>query len=485
MGKLDKLQPAAVWNIFEKMSDIPRGSGNEAGVQNMFKAWADGLGLDWNEDAVGNLLVSIPATKGLEKAAPVLIQGHVDMVCEKNAGTKHDFENDPLKLKVNGDWVTAEGTTLGADNGIGVAMGLALAQDKTVAHGPVEVLLTVDEERGLTGAAGVQAGFFKSRKMINLDSEEDQAIFVGCAGGRDTQFTLKNRSTRAPKDSAGRKVTISGLKGGHSGLDIHQHRGNAIKILTRALLAAAKEMEVRIVEINGGSMRNAIPREAEAKVVIARDQGRKFKQTVDACLKQIQTEELAGTDDGFAWKVAAVQAPRCFSLTSSKTTLGLLAAIPSGVTGMSMDIVGLVESSTNLGVVKTNGSKVDIVCCSRSSVMSTLDGLVVQHRTIGELAGAEVVQPEGYPGWKPNMKSPLLAVTRAQYKQAFGVEAELLAIHAGLECGLLTEKYPTLDIVSFGPNIRGAHSPDEKVQVSSVQKIWKLFAATLKEVAKS
>jgi dipeptidase D len=483
MGKLDKLQPAAVWSIFEKMSEIPRGSGNEAGVMNMFKAWADELGLDWKEDAVGNLLVSIPGTQGLEKAAPLLVQGHVDMVCEKNAATKHDFEKDPLKLKVNGDWVTAEGTTLGADNGIGVAMGLALAEDTTIAHGPVEVLLTVDEERGLTGAAGVQAGFFKSQKMINLDSEEDEAIFIGCSGGRDTQFTLKNRSTRAPKDSAGRKVTISGLKGGHSGLDIHQHRGNAIKILTQALLAAAQEMEVRLVEIGGGSMRNAIPREAEAKVVIDKNLGRKFKQTVDACLKKIQAEELADTDDGFAWKVAAVQAPRCFSLASSRTTLGLLAAIPSGVTAMSLDIPGLVESSTNLGVVKTDGAKVHVVCCSRSSVMSALEELVVQHRSIGELAAAEVEQPEGYPGWKPNMKSPILAVTRAKYKQAFGVDAELLAIHAGLECGLLTEKYPALDIVSFGPNIRGAHSPDETVQISSVQKIWKLFAATLKEVA--
>ena len=484
MGKLDKLQPAAVWNIFEKMSDIPRGSGNETGVQDMFKAWADQHGLAWNQDAVGNLLVTIPATKGLEKAAPVLIQGHVDMVCEKNAATKHDFEKDPLKLKVAGDWLTAEGTTLGADNGIGVAMGLALGEDKTVTHGPVEVLLTVDEERGLTGAAGVQAGFFKSRKMINLDSEEDDAIFIGCAGGRDSQFTLKNRSTRAPKDSAGRKGTITGLKGGHSGLDIHQHRGNAIKILTRALQAAATKMDVRLVEINGGSMRNAIPREAEAKVVIDKMKGRVFKQTVDACLKRIQSEELAGNDDGFTWKVVAVQAPRCFSLNSSRTTLDLLTGIPSGVTSMSLDIAGLVESSTNLGVVATQGAKVRIVCCSRSSVMSALKELVIQHRSIGELAGAEVEQPEGYPGWKPNMKSPLLAVTRAKYKQAFGVDAELLAIHAGLECGLLTEKYPDLDIVSFGPNIRGAHSPDEKVQISSVQKIWKLFAATLKEVAR-
>jgi len=485
MGKLDKLQPAAVWQIFEKMNDIPRGSGNETGVMTMLKGWADERGLNWRDDAVGNLLIEIPATKGLGKAAPVLVQGHVDMVCEKNAATKHDFETDPIRMKIEGDWVTAEGTTLGADNAIGCAMGLALADEKGISHGPIEVLLTVDEERGLTGAAGVEAGFFTAKTMFNLDSEEDDAIFIGCAGGRDTGFTLKNRSARAPKNSAGRKITIMGLKGGHSGLDIHRHRGNAIKILNRALVAAAAKMDVRLVEINGGSMRNAIPREAEAKVVIARENGRKFKQLVDAFLDRIKTEELAGSDDGFAWKVAAVQVPRCFSLDSSRTTFSLLAAIPSGVVAMSMDIVGLVESSTNLGVVKTNGSKVEITCCSRSSVMSALGELVEQHRLIGELAGAAVDQPEGYPGWKPNLKSRILAVTRAKYKKAFGVEAELLAIHAGLECGLLTEKYPDLDIVSFGPNITGAHSPDERVQVSSVQKIWKLFGETLKEVAKT
>jgi len=484
MGKLDKLQPAAVWRIFEKMADIPHGSGNEAAIMAMFKAWADERGLSWSDDAVGNLLIRIPASKGFEKAAPVLIQGHVDMVCEKNSATKHDFETDPLKLKINGDWVTAEGTTLGADNGIGVAMGLALADDPSAKHGPVEVLLTVDEERGLTGAAGVEAGFFDARRMINLDSEQDDAVFVGCAGGRDTVFTLKNKATRAPKDSVGRKVTISGLLGGHSGLDVHKNRGNAIKILTRALLAAAAEMDVRLVEITGGSMRNAIPREAEARVVVARDQGRRFKKLVDECLTTIRDEELAGVDEGFAWAVATVKAPRCFSLTSSASTLALLAAIPNGVTAMSQDIAGLVESSTNLGVVATEGSKIRMVCCSRSSIMASLESLVIQHRAVGELAGAEVVQPEGYPGWKPNMKSKLLAVTQAKYTQAFGQEPDLLAIHAGLECGLLTEKYPDLDIVSFGPNITGAHSPDEKVQISSVQKIWKLFAATLAEIAK-
>ncbi len=484
MGKLDKLKPAAVWKVFELLSSVPRGSGNEKGVMAALKRWADERGLAWKEDEVGNLLVLIPATKGLEKAAPVLIQGHVDMVCEKNAATKHDFTTDPIKLQVKGDWVTADGTTLGADNGIGVAMGLALADDPSVPHGPVEVLLTVDEERGLTGAAGVQPGFFSARRMINLDSEEDDAIFVGCAGGRDTVFSLKNRTTRSPKDSTGRKVTISGLKGGHSGLDIGTGRGNAIKILTRALWAAGQVMDIRLVEINGGSMRNAIPREAEAKVVLDRAQGRKFKQIVDGVLQKIAAEELAGVDDGFTWRVATVKAPRCLGIANSRTVLDLMAAIPNGVMAMSRDIEGLVETSTNLGVVRTEGSRVELVCCSRSSVMSALAGLVEQHAALGRLAVAGVEQPEGYPGWKPNLKSPLLQVVKKQYRKAFGKDAELLAIHAGLECGLLTEKYPDLDIVSFGPNITGAHSPDEKVQISSVQKIWKLFAATLKDVAK-
>lgn len=485
MGKLDRLEPAAVWRIFEQMSAVPRGSGHEAAVQTMFKAWADARGLAWNEDKVGNLLISIPASKGLEQAATVLIQGHVDMVCEKNAATKHDFTRDPIKLLVQDDWVTADGTTLGADNGIGCAMGLALADDETVRHGPIEVLLTVDEERGLTGAAGVEPGFFSARTMINLDSEQDDAIFVGCAGGRDTEYVLKNRGTRAPKDTVGRKVTVGGLLGGHSGLDIHKGRGNAIKILCRVLLAARDEMDLRLVEITGGSMRNAIPREAEAKVVVPAAQARRFKQLVDAACGRIAAEELRGVDDGLQVKVAAVQAPRCLSLDSSRAIVDLLAAIPNGVLAMSRDIAGLVESSSNLGVVKTEGGTVRMVCCSRSSVMASLEAIVRQHAAIGALAGAEVRQPQGYPGWKPNLASAALAATRARYKQTFGTEAQLLAIHAGLECGLLTQKYPDLDIVSFGPNITGAHSPDEKVQISSVQKIWTLFAGTLEELARA
>lgn len=484
MPTLEKLQPAAVWRIFEKMSEIPRGSGDEARVLEMFKAWAQERGLSWKQDRVGNVLISIPATPGCEKAPALLIQGHVDMVCEKNAATAHDFTRDPIRLVVDGDWVKATGTTLGADNGIGVAMGLALADDASVPHGPVEVLLTIDEERGLTGAAGVMPGFFTAKRMINLDSEDDTAIFIGCAGGRDTRFELKNRAAKAPANAVGRKVTVLGLRGGHSGLNIHEHRGNAIKILVRALQEAAAQMDVRLVTIGGGSMRNAIPRECEAKVAVPKDKARHFKQVVDACFARIAAEELKGIDDGFTWKVAPVQAPRCFSRESSATTLNLLSAIPNGVGAMSLDIPGLVETSTNLGVVKTDGMRVEIVCCSRSSVMASLAALVEQHRALGVLAGAEVDQPEGYPGWKPNLASPLLAITRRQYAKAFGAEPELLAIHAGLECGLLTEKYPDLDIVSFGPNIRGAHSPDEKVQISSVQKIWKLFASTVGELTR-
>lgn len=483
MSSLESLQPAVVWRIFEKMSAVPRGSGNEAAVLGMFKGWADRRGLPWKQDEVGNLLVCIPASPGREFAPAVLVQGHVDMVCEKNAATAHDFTKDPLKLVVDGDWVKATGTTLGADNGIGVAMGLALADDRGVPHGPIEVLLTVDEERGLTGAAGVKPGFFNAKMMINLDSEEDTAIFVGCAGGRDTRYELKNRAAKAPKDSVGRKVTVLGLRGGHSGLNIHEHRGNAIKILARALQAAAAQMDVRLVAINGGSMRNAIPRECEARVTVPKEQARKFKQLVDACFARIAAEELAGIDDNFDWKVAPVQAPRCFTRECGTTTLNLLSAIPNGVGAMSLDIPGLVETSTNLGVVKTDGLTVEIVCCSRSSVMSSLAALVEQHRALGLLAGVKVEQPEGYPGWKPNLASPLLAITKQSYLGAFGNEPELLAIHAGLECGLLTEKYPDLDIVSFGPNIRGAHSPDEKVEIASVQKIWKLFTATVTKLA--
>ncbi len=484
MSSYDALQPRAVWQIFGEMAKIPHGSGNEAAIQAMFKQWAARRGLACKEDKVGNLLIEIPASPGLEHVAPVLVQGHVDMVCEKNAATKHDFAKDPIRLVVDGDWVKADGTTLGADNGIGVAMGLALAESSEVKHGPIEVLLTVDEERGLTGARGVPAGFFKARRMINLDSEEDTALFMGCAGGRDSALTLKLRAIKTPRGMTGRKLVIQGLKGGHSGLDIHTGRANANKLLARVLHEAAGVMPLRIESIGGGLLRNAIPREAEARVLVPETDARAFKKLVDAFLQRVAAEELKGVDDGLEWRLTTVKVERSWTEAESRRLLDLLVAIPHGVLGMSRALPDLVETSSNLGVVKTDGNKVRITCCSRSSVMSQLGNVAAQHAALAMLAGAELDQPAGYPAWQPNPESPLLHTVVAQYARLFGEKPELKAIHAGLECGLLLENYPGLDIVSFGPNIRGAHSPDEKVQIGSVQKIWTLFAAVIEDLAK-
>lgn len=483
MVRTKTLEPKAVWQIFGELSKVPRDSGKEEAAMEMLRRWAESRGLATKRDKTGNMLVSIPASKGREKTPPLLLQGHVDMVCEKNSSSAHNFEKDPIKVIVDGDWVRAEGTTLGADNGIGVSMALAVAEEKELVHGPVEVLLTVDEERGLTGAAGVKKGFFTARRMINLDSEEDDGIFIGCAGGRDTFMTLRNRRTRFPKDVVARRVVVTGLRGGHSGQDINRNRGNAIKILTRLLIAAADEMEVRIETINGGSKRNAIPREAAATVLVPRAKAPDFTKLIGRVAKRIKADELAGIDDRMEVKVTPSKASQCFSLNGSSATLRLLAAIPSGVTAMSQVVDGLVESSSNLGVVTSEGEQVRIVCCSRSSVASSLEYLAVRHRALGRLAGAAVEQPEGYPGWKPNLESKMLAVARKQYVAAFGQEPELKAIHAGLECGLLTEKYPDLDIVSFGPNIINAHSPDERVSIPSVQKVWRFLTAVLAEIA--
>jgi dipeptidase D len=482
MSGIEALQPRAVWAVFAEMSKVPRASGNEAGVMEALEGWARVRNLPTRRDAVGNMLVSIPASSGRHDADPVLVQGHVDMVCEKNASTPHDFAKDPIRLRLDGDWLTAEGTTLGADNGIGCAMGLAVADSPGLVHGPIEVLLTVDEERGLTGASHVDKGFFSARRMINLDSEEDHGIFIGCAGGRDTVLTLSCAREALP-DSAVFNVSLTGLTGGHSGLDINRNRGNAIKILIRSLVAASDEVDVRVARIEGGSLRNAIPREASAVVAVPRTKASTFDRLVRDAIARILDEELTGVDDGLRVTIDVGSEAAAFGASDSARILSLLAAIPNGVLAMSQSVRDLVESSTNLGVVRTEGDEVRIVCCSRSSVMSSLDGVVRQHRAVGRLAGAAVDQPPGYPGWKPNLQSPLLAVTRGKYVDVFGKEPELLAIHAGLECGLLTEKYPDLDIVSFGPDIVGAHSPAERVSVPSVQRIWKLFTAVLEELS--
>jgi dipeptidase D len=482
MQGIESLSPGPVWRNFAMLSEVPRGSGNERAVMERITRWARERGLPTRRDAVGNLLFSIPPSKGREGNAPILLQAHVDMVCEKNAATVHDFEKDPIRPTIDGDWVCAAGTTLGADNGIGVSMAMALAEDPAVTHGPIEALLTVDEETGLTGAAGVQPGFFTARRMINLDSEEDTGIFVGCAGGRDSILTLRAGREQVRADATVRRIFVSGLRGGHSGTEIDRNRGNAIKVLARALMATAP-MPIQLASIQGGSKRNAIAREASAVAILPGNEGVGFDERIRASIDRIRREELTGIDDGLAIAIEPAPAPvASFSLKGTRQILHLIGAIPHGVAAMSQSIPGLVETSTNLGVVETVEDSVRIHCCSRSSVMAALDAIALQHRCIAALAGSEIEQPPGYPGWKPNMKSELLAVARAAYEREFGREPEIKAIHAGLEAGLLTEKYPDLDIISFGPDITGPHSPDERVRIASVQKIWSLLVSILREV---
>jgi dipeptidase D len=345
------------------------------------------------------------------------------------------------------------------------------------------VLLTVDEERGLTGASGIEPGFFTAKRMINLDSESDHGFYIGCAGGRDTILRLECERAEAPSGWKATRISVTGLRGGHSGVDIHLNRGNAIKVLARALSEAREQTPFRLVSVGGGSKRNALPREAEAVVIVKGGNLATLQATVRNAAARIEKEELAGIEKDVL--VSFKDEPSGIAFTDEETAriLDLLLAVPHGVTAMSQAIPDLVESSTNLGVVTTQGPRVEIVCCSRSSVMSALDGLARQHRSLAMLAGAEAVHSDGYPGWKPNTESPLLGVAKECYRGLFQTEPKLEAIHAGLECGLLTEKYPDLDMVSMGPRIEDAHSPAERVSITSVQKSWELLKAVLEKLA--
>lgn len=483
MAAYDTLQPAAVWKLFADIDRIPRMSGREAAVMTMLEQRAQAKGFATKRDKVGNLLIGVPATKGRESAPVVTIQGHVDMVCEKNASSKHDFNKDPIVPREKDGWVVANGTTLGADNAIGVSMMLAAAEDPKVVHGPLEILLTVDEERGLTGAGGLQPGFFTGGTVLNLDSEDDRAITISCAGLRESLLTVK-----CPRAAAGPKpltlgVFVKGLRGGHSGLDINKGRGNAVKVLVRALLAAAESLDVRIAMIEGGNKRNAIPREARATVVIPSDQKTAFEVAVKETIARIRAEELSATDEGLEVEIAPARAGDPFTGSDTRRLLHLLAAIPHGIQALSQTVEDLVETSSNLAVVATSGDAVRIGCTSRSSVNASLDMMALQHRALAALAGAEIELVPGVPGWKPDTSSPLLAVVKAQYKKVFGKVPEVRGVHAGLENGVLKEKSPDIDTISFGPNIEGAHSPDERVEVKSVQKMWKLLVAVLAALA--
>ena len=479
---IDGLQPPLVWKYFAEIAKIPRGSKHEEKITKYVLETAKKLGLPARADKLGNVVVKKPASPGKERVKSVALQGHLDMVCEKNKGTVHDFSKDPIELVRKGNFLTANGTTLGADNGIAVATNLAIMEDKTLVHGPLEFLFTIDEETGLTGAAGLQPGFVESHTLMNLDSEEEGAIYVGCSGGRDTIGTWKVATDASPAGAVAGLLKVTGLKGGHSGLEIDKGRGNAVKIANRAVLALA-ELGGRLASIEGGDKHNAIPRETEAVVYVPAKQWDAAVAAVAAFQKIAKAEnstvepgltvtlEKKGTKKGKVLK-RALQHKLCQTI----------AAFPHGVLKMSADIPGLVETSTNVAAVHTTGRALQLVTSQRSSVASELDEACVTVRAIFEMGGASAHTSDGYPGWKPDMGSAILKTAKATYKALYGREPEVKAIHAGLECGIIGERYPGMDMISFGPTLEGVHSPDERIHIDTVPKFWDFLLGILKAV---
>jgi len=480
--ELAQLEPRSVWGQFANIARIPRPSKHEHQVSAYVRAEATRLGLVVHADRVGNLVVDVPATPGREHAPVVILQGHLDMVGEKNKEVDHDFLKDPIRPRLGGEWVTATGTTLGADNGIGVAAALAVAADREVEHGPLQLLFTIDEETGLTGAKELDASLLRGKTLLNLDSEEDAVLFVGCAGGKDSHLSLAPRREVPPGGLSPFLLEVGGLRGGHSGLNIVENRGNALKLAARILDAARTQgIPFRLTSVLGGSKHNAIPREAEARLY-ADPATRSALEGVVACMSEAFRGELEGIDEGLQTRVgpcSGAPGARVLSTEDRDRLLDLLLALPHGVLAMSPAIPGLVETSNNLAVVREEGERILIVTSSRSSVMPTLDAVAGSVGAAGRLAGANVEIHDGYPGWKPNVGSPVLAVVREVYRRQWGQEPKVTAIHAGLECGLLGQKVPGLDMISFGPQIEGAHSPDERVHVPSVQRFWKALCAVL------
>jgi dipeptidase D len=477
---LNDLKPASLWNHFEDLCAIPHPSKHEEKIREHIVAWAKGLGLHTVVDEVGNVIIRKPATPGMENRKGIVLQGHIDMVPQKNNDTPHDFEKDPIIPRIDGEWVKATGTTLGADNGIGVAATMAVLEATDLVHGQVEALFTIDEETGMTGAFGLKSGVLTGDILMNLDSEDEGELYVGCAGGTNANLTFHYTEEETPANSEALLVKVGGLKGGHSGVDIALERGNSNIILNRILWWGNKNANLRIASIEGGSLRNAIPRESNAVVTIPSDKVAAFKNYVTELFKIVVAEyKGVETDISITAETTAVPA----KVIDAKTSCNLVNAIyatPNGVMRMSQDMIGLVETSTNLAIVKSENGTIEIKCLLRSSVDSAKDDLENKIESVYTLAGADCIFDGQYPGWKPNMDSPILKEMLAAYEKQFGKIPKIAAIHAGLECGLLGGVYKNWDMISFGPTIRFPHSPDEKVNIASVEKFWAFLVETLK-----
>ncbi len=481
---IEGLEPQLVWKHFAALARIPRGSKNEAAVARFVMDTARQLGLEAQQDAVGNVVVRKPAAPGREKAPSVCLQSHLDMVCEKNADKAHDFSKDPIELVREGNELRANGTTLGADNGIGVAAALAVAEERKLAHGPLELLFTIDEETGLTGAQHLEPGFVKSRILLNLDSEDEGEIYVGCSGGQDTQGSWKIAREAAKPNMMPLLLSVTGLRGGHSGLEIDKGRGNALKIANRVLLALGEGAGARLAEIRGGNKRNAIPREAFAIFWVPKSRERKVRKLVGQWEKLVR-DELGSVEPDLKLAVSEPTgtAPQLLKRKHQKQILQTISALPHGVVKMSAAISGLVETSTNVAVISTEADAVTLATSQRSSVASEITEIAQTVRHVFELGGAAVSQGDGYPGWKPNMQSRVLKTALATYASLYGKEPAVKAIHAGLECGIIGEKYPGIDMISFGPTLRGVHSPDEKIYIDTVPRFWGFLSGLLAAIA--
>lgn len=480
------LKPALIWQCFDEITKVPRPSCHEEKIREYLLEFARKHNIPAKTDAVGNVVMSKPATPGHENAPVVVVQAHMDMVAEKNGDVEHDFMKDPIRTYIDGDWVKAKGTTLGADNGIGMAAALAVMIDDTLEHGPVEALFTVNEEIGLEGAQNLGEDMVSGKILLNLDSEDDGEIFVGCAGGIDTTAVFTYSRSFSPENFCYYKVSVSGLLGGHSGGDIHLGRANANKLIARFIWECSKKWDIEVSSISGGNLRNAIPREAESVFGIHNEHCEDIAKFFEKYVADI-CNEYKGVEPLVDLKIESVERPEyCIDSATSLALVRAIYSAPHGVISMSRDIEGLVETSTNLAAVKMEGDdKIKVTTSQRSSVESRKNDIAGQVEAHFELAGAEVTHSDGYPGWAPNMESTIMKISADAYEELFNVKPAIKAIHAGLECGLFLSKYPHLDMVSFGPTMTGVHSPDEQLLIPTVEKFWKHLALVLKKVARS
>jgi dipeptidase D len=477
---LSHLDPNLLWQYFQDLCNIPRPSKHEELAIKYVKDFAVKHGLYHEVDSVGNVMIRKPATRGMETRQGIVLQAHLDMVPQKNEGTVHDFMKDPIKTRIVGDWVVTEGTTLGADNGIGVAAALAVLSSRDIEHGPVEALLTIDEETGMTGAFNLKPGMLEGTILLNLDSEDEGEIYIGCAGGINATATIKGAEEPVPEGYSAWKISLRGLKGGHSGMDINLGRGNANKILNRLLWNLSRDLGLRVSSLTGGSLRNAIPREAFATVIVPLATEPDFLVAIEDFEKLLKSELTQVEPDLDLSALKSDLPSKVMEKNFQDKVLNAIYATPNGVIRNISDIPEVVETSTNLATVKIANGTAEIMCLLRSSVDTAKTDLAQSIEAVYELAGGSVVLDGSYPGWKPNVDSPILKVMKDVYAHLYNKNPEVKVVHAGLECGIIGNAYPSMDMVSFGPTIRHPHSPDEKVCISTVKTFWDYLLEVLK-----